>query len=278
MTTTDEPSATPSDDDDDGSLRDWARATLWDGEGDADEQGKKPILFRLVGACLHHLEPGCMLGEDVVDAYHRCLWYWCLGDLSPAQSEYDLAPTSVFRRLMEVDGDRPPPPSLGERLARHRVCFWPALQSDHWSLLILVPRVQRVYVVDSLRAAGGPVDVPDRLWETLRASSGDPWDQPAVAIPCHPQDRTGNDCGLHVLQNAEALFVLRRLLPWERQVPDACSLVPSPCCTDMMENRRLVQGLLTDLFVAPVDDESAWRRICLDRRRCLTSPIQQPAK
>ena len=62
-----------------------------------------------------------------------------------------------------------------------------------------------------------------------------------------------NDCGLHMLQNLEALYAVRRRVPWEdvRSVPDLLALVPSARALDMTGNRELLRRLMQALRNAP---------------------------
>jgi hypothetical protein len=77
---------------------------------------------------------------------------------------------------------------------------------------------------------------------------------------------------MHVMQNLEALYVLRFLLPWDDTHPDTTlcpkDLVPEECL-DMDRNRQGLSDMLRALGGA---EQKQWPSILAQHRRLLTRP------
>lgn len=255
---------------------------------DVEERGGKPMCMRCLGAAVQRqLDPGMPIGEDIVDAYTRCIREWCpaaerahkypplwplagsrrsADDTSTRRHDnYPIAPTLLFRILAETN--HVPRCRLFRDLPDHRVCFLPALltaggHSHHWILVVVVPSTETVLVANSLHPTSGLDEkdqptLPAGLWTALRTATGGAWARPARWVAC-PRQASGanNNCGLHMLQNLEVLYVLRRVLPWcgdeddlrridvERSLGDTRDPRHRPELWDMDFHRRRLQTFM----------------------------------
>ena len=121
-------------------------------------------------------------------AYTRCVREWF-----PGSAGVNIAPTLLYRTLAERGRG---PRTFGARLRSHRVCFFPALHRAHWTLVVVVPANETVYVADSL--VGGGVDtvvLPGGFWDALRDATRRPWQRAARVMPCHQTGWDGSRPG-----------------------------------------------------------------------------------